>query len=648
MRLKRLRVQEPLPDAPARHSILRLFKLLRVLRSSRVLQRMQDSSNVNYGYLTLIKFAATCVFIAHWMACLFHLVQASQPGDCNWVNHYYGTLSGHPDAACDPEFGASTSIASRYITSLYWSVMTISTVGYGDVPPQTDAERAFEILGMLLGASTYAYVVGSVCGVAATLSARETEHERAMDQLNRFIAEANLEGALSTRLRAYFRYAYTATRHADWAALLSRMSPGLRGETAGAVHGSWMSTVPMLSSCPTAAHVDLAFALLPLVVPPGEALLAINARADQLVAIHKGWAMVACGGQVGIRRVIGNGGVVGHELLWSNRRAAFGAFTLTYVEAHVVSRERLLMVLDAFPEFAFRARTAAVASALRETIRQIGLAAKRVEALSVVSAFDALSGACEPSWQEVLDVCMPLGCSPDFESFCQLTTPLQVTIIRVVAPAFFRRYDRAARRLQRAWRAIRTARMRSGSDEGSPPPPDPAAERALRISKSSSARSSWRAAKLLAKNAEPPSLSLGTSAVGAVKSTSPQRYVSPLRRSLERPRERRVSQTERGVPAALDVATAVLAALAPQLQALTAAQAALSTDMARMRHEMARTSGGVAAPPQRNAGPPNVGSMSDLASMVGNLRRTGSGSADGGSPEERAARGHAGQRAPDS
>ena len=70
MRLKRLRVQEPLPDMPARHSILRLFKLLRVLRSSRVLQRMQDSTNVNYGYLTLLKFAATYIFIAHSLACL--------------------------------------------------------------------------------------------------------------------------------------------------------------------------------------------------------------------------------------------------------------------------------------------------------------------------------------------------------------------------------------------------------------------------------------------------------------------------------------------------------------------------------------------------------------------------------------------------
>ena len=58
-----------------------------MLRSSRVLQRMQDSANVNYGYLTLIKFAATCILIAHWMACLFHLVPTAQTGDCNWINH---------------------------------------------------------------------------------------------------------------------------------------------------------------------------------------------------------------------------------------------------------------------------------------------------------------------------------------------------------------------------------------------------------------------------------------------------------------------------------------------------------------------------------------------------------------------------------
>jgi hypothetical protein len=100
--------------------IFRLFKLLRVLRSSRVLQRMQDSMNINYGYVTLAKFACSCLLIAHWMACLLHLVHASQQGSCNWVNRYYGNLAGYTGHSACEFNGEDVSVESRYLTSLYW------------------------------------------------------------------------------------------------------------------------------------------------------------------------------------------------------------------------------------------------------------------------------------------------------------------------------------------------------------------------------------------------------------------------------------------------------------------------------------------------------------------------------------------------
>ena len=45
--------------------------------------------------------------------------------------------------------------------------MTISTVGYGDISPQNNAERAFVVLGLFLGASFFSYIVGTVCGAPA-------------------------------------------------------------------------------------------------------------------------------------------------------------------------------------------------------------------------------------------------------------------------------------------------------------------------------------------------------------------------------------------------------------------------------------------------------------------------------------------------
>lgn len=62
--------------------VLRLTKLLRVLRSSRVLKRLEDHALFHYSYVTLAKFAASTLLLTHWMACLFHLVEASASRCC--------------------------------------------------------------------------------------------------------------------------------------------------------------------------------------------------------------------------------------------------------------------------------------------------------------------------------------------------------------------------------------------------------------------------------------------------------------------------------------------------------------------------------------------------------------------------------------
>ena len=53
--------------------------------------------------------------------------------------------------------------------------MTISTVGYGDITPQSNPERVFVILALFIGASFYSYIVGTVCAVLAKLNEKETE-----------------------------------------------------------------------------------------------------------------------------------------------------------------------------------------------------------------------------------------------------------------------------------------------------------------------------------------------------------------------------------------------------------------------------------------------------------------------------------------
>jgi hypothetical protein len=93
-----------------------------------------------------------------------------------------------------------------YIGSLYWSVMTVSTIGYGDVLPVTTPERVFVILAMLMGAFAYGYIIGAVSGIVSTRDAKKNAFYSTMDGLNNFMELSKLPQTLRIKLREYFTY----------------------------------------------------------------------------------------------------------------------------------------------------------------------------------------------------------------------------------------------------------------------------------------------------------------------------------------------------------------------------------------------------------------------------------------------------------
>lgn len=93
-----------------------------------------------------------------------------------------------------------------YVGSLYWAVMTVSTIGYGDVLPSTSLERVFVILAMLTGAFAYGYIIGAVSGIVATRDAKKNAFYSTMDGLNNFMELSKLPQTLRIKLREYFTY----------------------------------------------------------------------------------------------------------------------------------------------------------------------------------------------------------------------------------------------------------------------------------------------------------------------------------------------------------------------------------------------------------------------------------------------------------
>jgi len=80
-----------------------------------------------------------------------------------------------------------TDISTKYFTSLYWAFVTVTTVGYGDIVPRTDAERVYVIICTFIGNSMFAFMIGKITSLASQMDASQALYTEKMDAVVRAV-----------------------------------------------------------------------------------------------------------------------------------------------------------------------------------------------------------------------------------------------------------------------------------------------------------------------------------------------------------------------------------------------------------------------------------------------------------------------------
>ena len=350
--------------------LLRLVKLLRILRSGRILKRLEDSMNVNYNVLSLVKFILGTLMIAHWLACFWKLTGRTVAEKDDWVTNYYSNFvdsdlfaTCYAETELPNELHACMNLSpwNMYIAALYWALVTMSTIGYGDVTPTNTEERFFVILAMLIGTSVFAYVVGSVCGIVASMDKKSNEHHERMDTLNAMSREMQVGDELQMRLRDYFRYRHTSTNIEEWFELLELMSPSLRGEVALKQCGSWINNVPFFHGAPDGFIVDIALKLKTETFPQGEEIVHAGQISTKMYIVERG----VVGGK---GRVFTSGKVFGEEVLGGGSQAAFTARAMTYCDVFGLPGTDLEDTATNYPAMRKRLRVAGCRGMIKDSL----------------------------------------------------------------------------------------------------------------------------------------------------------------------------------------------------------------------------------------------------------------------------------------
>ncbi len=128
-------------------------------------------------------------FIAHLLACCWHYITLdSAIGNFsnNWINNFYYT---------------DTTIQTKYIASLYYVIVTMLTIGYGDIYATNQIERLFAILIMVIGGVVFGALVAKVTSIIDKRNPQQQAFNAKMKEFKMFLVDTELPLEIRNRAK---------------------------------------------------------------------------------------------------------------------------------------------------------------------------------------------------------------------------------------------------------------------------------------------------------------------------------------------------------------------------------------------------------------------------------------------------------------
>ncbi len=310
------------PDGSAIH-LLRILALVKLFRVSRTLQRV-GGININPAILRLF-------LLVFWILLAAHVIS------CGWVflNEVPADMPHH----------------TRYIRAFYWTITTLTTIGYGDITPQGINQTLYVILIEILGAGMYGLVIGNIANLIANIDIAKTQYKEKLDKINTFLKYRNIPHDLQKKINDYYNYLWESRRGYDESSVLGDLPGPLKESVALFLNKDIIEKVPIFESASKDLIKDVVMNMEPVVFTPGDYIVRAGEVGFDMYFISRGRVDVISADEKAHYATLTAGQFFGEiALLLSMPRTATIKAT-EYCDLYRLDKETFDRILTRYPDF---------------------------------------------------------------------------------------------------------------------------------------------------------------------------------------------------------------------------------------------------------------------------------------------------------
>ncbi|XP_030627486.1 potassium voltage-gated channel subfamily H member 5a [Chanos chanos] len=341
-------------------SLFSSLKVVRLLRLGRVARKLDHY--LEYGAAVLVLLVCVFGLVAHWLACIWYSI-----GDYEVIDEATNTIKtdswlyqlaisiGTPyryNASGSGQWEGGPSKDTLYISSLYFTMTSLTTIGFGNIAPTTDGEKIFSVAMMMVGSLLYATIFGNVTTIFQQMYTNTNRYHEMLNNVRDFLKLYQVPKGLSERVMDYIVSTWAMTKGIDTERVLSICPKDMRADICVHLNRQVFNEHPAFRLASDGCLRSLAVEFQTTHCAPGDLIFHAGESVDTLCFVVSGSLEVIQDDEV--IAILGKGDVFG-DLFWKETTLAHACANvraLTYCDLHVIRREALLKVLEFYTAFA--------------------------------------------------------------------------------------------------------------------------------------------------------------------------------------------------------------------------------------------------------------------------------------------------------
>ncbi|XP_076613046.1 voltage-gated delayed rectifier potassium channel KCNH5-like [Chaetodon auriga] len=341
-------------------SLFSSLKVIRLLRLGRVARKLDHY--LEYGAAVLVLLVCVFGLVAHWLACIWYSI-----GDYEVIDETTNTIKtdswlyqlalsiGTPyryNASGTGQWEGGPNKDTLYISSLYFTMTSLTTIGFGNIAPATDGEKIFSVAMMMVGSLLYATIFGNVTTIFQQMYTNTNRYHEMLNNVRDFLKLYQVPKGLSERVMDFIVSTWAMSKGIDTDKVLSICPKDMRADICVHLNRQVFNDHPAFRLASDGCLRSLAVEFQTTHCAPGDLIFHIGESVDTLCFVVSGSLEVIQDDEV--IAILGKGDVFG-DVFWKETtlaRACANVRALTYCDLHVIRRDALMRVLEFYTAFA--------------------------------------------------------------------------------------------------------------------------------------------------------------------------------------------------------------------------------------------------------------------------------------------------------